>query len=341
MPADRHEPVRWGCLSTARIAVRQVLPAMQKGKLCRVEAIASRDLEKAKKSAGELNIPKAYASYEELLADPEIEAVYNPLPNHLHVEWSVKAAEAGKHVLCEKPVAMNAPEAETLLAARDRTGVLMQEAFMVRCHPQWRRARDLVRQGILGRVQTIQGLFSYDNFDPNNIRNIAGFGGGGIYDIGCYPIVTSRFIFGAEPTRVAALLDWDPNFQTDRLASVILDYPDGRQASFVCGTQITRYQRMHIFGDKGRVEIEIPFNAPNHAPCRIFFDDGGAAPSTASARAETFEVVDQYQIQGDEFSEAVRAGGPLEFPLEDAVQNMRVIDAVFRAAKSGAWEKVG
>ena len=332
------QPVNWGIISTALIGTAKVIPAMQKSKHCRIQAIASRDLALAKKWAKELGIPKAYGSYEELLADREIEAVYNPLPNHLHVPWSIKAAEAGKHVLCEKPIALDAKEAEQLVAAHNRTGKLITEAFMVRSHPQWLRARELVRQGKIGELRAVQGLFTYFLTDPENVRNKADIGGGGLYDIGCYPIVTSRFLFGAEPTRVVGLIERDPVLEIDRLASAILDFPSG-QASFMCSTQLVPYQRMQILGTKGRIEVEIPFNAPPDKPCRIFVDDGSAL-GDASAKEEAFPVCDQYGIQGDLFSEAIRSGKPPEFPLENAVQNMRIIDAIFRSAKAGGWEKV-
>jgi predicted dehydrogenase len=332
------QPVNWGIISTALIGTAKVIPAMQKSKHCRIQAIASRDLALAKKWAKELGIPKAYGSYEELLADREIEAVYNPLPNHLHVPWSIKAAEAGKHVLCEKPIALDAKEAEQLVAARNRTGKLITEAFMVRSHPQWLRARELVRQGKIGELRAVQGLFTYFLTDPKNVRNMADIGGGGLYDIGCYPIVTSRFLFEAEPTRVVGLIERDPVMKIDRLASAILDYPKG-QATFTCSTQLVPYQRMQILGTKGRIEVEIPFNAPSDKPCRIYVDDGSAL-GDASAKEETFPVCDQYAIQGDLFSEAIRSGKPPEFPLENAVQNMRIIDAIFRSAKAGRWEAV-
>jgi predicted dehydrogenase len=330
--------VNWGIISTALIGTAKVIPAMQKSKHCRIQAIASRDLALAKKWAKELGIPRAYGSYEELLADREIEAVYNPLPNHLHVPWSIKAAEAGKHVLCEKPIALDAKEAEQLVAARNRTGKLITEAFMVRSHPQWLRARELVRQGKIGELRAVQGLFTYFLTDPENVRNKADIGGGGLYDIGCYPIVTSRFLFGAEPTRVVGLIERDPVLKIDRLASAILDFPTG-QASFMCSTQLVPYQRMQILGTKGRIEVEIPFNAPPDQPCRIFVDDGSAL-GDASAKEEAFPVCDQYGIQGDLFSEAIRSGKPPEFPLENAVHNMRIIDAIFRSAKTGGWEPV-
>jgi predicted dehydrogenase len=331
------QPVTLGILSTAKIGLKKVIPAMQKGKLTRIAAIASRNLDQAKRAADQFGISKAYGSYEELLADREIEAVYNPLPNHLHVPWSLKAAAAGKHVLCEKPVALTAAEAQTLVEARDRHRVLIQEAFMVRFHPQWRRARDLVREGRIGKLRAIHGFFSYNNTDPKNIRNQADIGGGALYDIGCYPILTSRFLFESEPRRVVSLLDRDPELKIDRLTGALMDFPQG-QASFICSTQMVPYQRMQILGAAGRIEIEIPFNAPPDKPTRIFIDDGSALGG-ASEVAENFDVCDQYTIQGDAFSEHIRSGKPLEFPLEDAVKNMRVLDAIFRSAKTGTWEK--
>jgi predicted dehydrogenase len=332
------EPVRFGVISTAKIGIDKVIPAMQRSELCRIVAIASRQVSSAEAAARALGIPKAYGSYAELLEDQDIEAVYNPLPNHLHVPVSIQAAAAGKHVLCEKPVALTAEEAERLIEARDHAGVVIQEAFMVRHHPQWLRARELVRTGRIGELRVVQGSFSYMNLDPKNVRNQAGIGGGGLYDIGCYPIVTSRFLFAAEPRRVVSQIEYDPNFETDRLASVLLEFPAG-QALFVCSTQLVPYQRMQIFGTKARIEIEIPFNAPPDRPCRVFVDDG-SDPAGGSAQMESFEVVNQYTLQGDALAHAIRTGAPLEFPLEDAIRNMRVLDAVFRSGKSRRWEEV-
>ena len=284
-----------------------------------------------------MGIPKAYGSYEEMLADPEIEAVYNPLPNHLHVPWSIKAAEAGKHVLCEKPLSLSVAEGRTLLEARDRCGVKIGEAFMVKTHPQWLRARDLIRKGVIGDLRAIVGAFSYFNRDPKNVRNVPEWGGGGMMDIGCYPITTSRFIFGEEPTRVAGLVERDPDFKTDRMASAILDFPSG-QAAFTCSTQMVPYQRMHFLGTTGRIELEIPFNAPLDQTTRIFIDDGRDVYGTG-IRTETIPICDQYTLQGDAFSKAIREGGEVPVPLEDAIANMAVIEAVFRAGESGKWEK--
>ena len=330
------DKVRWGVLSTAAIGLKKVIPGMQRGKWTQVTAIASRDRRRADEAARALGIARAYGSYEELLADSEIEAIYNPLPNQLHVPWSIKAAEAGKHVLCEKPLSLTVAEAKTLLAVRGRTGVKIGEAFMVRTHPQWLRTRELIGSGRIGTLRSVVGFFSYFNRDAANIRNIPHYGGGGMMDIGCYPITTSRFIFGEEPSRVLGLVERDPEMKIDRLASAILDFPSG-QSTFTCSTQLVPYQRMQFLGTKGRIEIEIPFNAPVDRPCRIFIDDGrdlfGSGVTT-----ESFPVCDQYTIQADAFSQAVREGTEVPVSLENAVKNMAVIEAVFRSAESGRWE---
>src|ERR1700684_2945 len=328
--------VRWGVLSTAGIGLKKVVPAMQKGDWTEVTAIASRDLHRAEEAAHTLGIGKAYGSYEELLADPLIEAVYNPLPNQLHVPWSIKAAEAGKHVLCEKPLSLTVAEARKLLAVRDRMGVKIGEAFMVRTHPQWLRARQLVASGRIGQLRSALGFFSYFNNDPSNIRNIPEYGGGALMDIGCYPITTSRFMFGEEPSRVLGLVERDPQMKVDRLTSAILDFPSG-QSTFTCSTQLVPYQRSHFLGTRGRIEIEIPFNAPNDRLCRILIDDGRDLFGSGIA-AQEFPICDQYTIQGEVFSRAVRGDADVPVSLEDALKNMAVIDAIFRSGDSGKWE---
>jgi predicted dehydrogenase len=329
--------VKWGVLGVAGIAVRKVIPAMQKSEWSEVTAIASRDLGKAQRAARELGIAKACGSYKELLKDKEIEAVYNPLPNHLHVPWTTKAAEAGKHVLCEKPIALNAAEAETLLEVGKKTGVNIGEAFMVKTHPQWLRTRELVRGGRIGELRAIVTIFSYFNRDPENVRQKPEWGGGGLLDIGCYPITLSRFLFGEEPVRVSGTLEIDPEFRVDRLTSAVLEFPSG-QSIFSCGTQSAYYQRVQLLGTKGRIEVEIPFNAPNDRPLRLIVDDckdllGGGIT------VETIPTCDQYRIQGDVFSRAIREDTEVPVPLEDAIANMKVIDAIFRSAKSAKWEK--
>jgi predicted dehydrogenase len=319
--------VRWGVLGAARIAINKVIPAMQLGQYSEITAIASRNIDKARQAADQLRIPKTYGSYEELLADPAVDAIYNPLPNHLHVPWSIRCAAAGKHVLCEKPIGLSADEARQLIAARDAAHVKMGEAFMARTHPQWLRAKEIVRSGQIGDLRIVTGFFSYFNRDPANVRNVADWGGGALMDIGCYPVTLSRMIFGEEPLRAIALVERDPDFKTDRLTSAILEYPDG-QCVFACSTQLAPHQRMNIFGTRGKLEIEIPFNAPTDRPARIFVDD----------QPEELPVCDQYTIQGDLFSRAILEDGPVPVPLEDAVNNMAVIDALFRSAGSGRWE---
>jgi predicted dehydrogenase len=329
--------VKWGILSTASIAERRVLPAMVQCEQTELAAIASRSLDKAKAVAAQFSIPKAYGSYDELLNDPEIEAIYNPLPNHLHVEWSVRAASHGKHVLCEKPLSRDVAEARRLLQAREDFHVKIGEAFMVRTHPQWVRTAELVRNGRIGKVRSVLGYFSYFNVDPTNVRNIADNAGGALMDIGCYPIKTSRFVLGEEPLRVFGSIERDPNFKTDRLTSAILEFPSA-QSVFTCSTQIVNYQRMHFFGDKGRIEVEVPFNAPTDKPTRIFVDDGTELYGNASAVTESFPICNQFTIQADLFSAAIRNNTEIPNPIEDSICNMAVIDALFRSAHSGKWE---
>jgi predicted dehydrogenase len=328
--------LRFGVLSTARIN-RKVVPAMQRGEWTTVTAIASRDLAKARAAAAELGIAKAYGSYEELLKDPEIDAIYNPLPNQLHIPLSIAAAEAGKHVLCEKPLSMTVAEARALVAARDRTGVRMAEAFMIRSAYQWLRLRALLAEGRIGELRAVTAFFSYFNTDPKNIRNRVETGGGAVYDIGCYCIQAARTGFGAEPTRVVATLERDPELGTDRLASAILEFSSGH-AIFTCSTQLIAYQRAHFIGTRGRIEIEIPFNAPTDRPNRMFIDATGDL-SFNGITTETFPASDQYTLQGDAFAKAVFENTEVPVPLEDSLGNMAVIEAIFRSAESGQWEK--
>ena len=327
-------------MSTANIGIRHVIPAILEAPQCRILAVASRNPAQARSVADRFGIEKAYGSYEELLADPAIDAIYNPLPNHLHTPWTIKAMEAGKHVLCEKPIALTADEAEQLIAARERTGKLVAEAFMVRFHPQWLRAREIVQSGALGEVRSIQTAFCYFNTNPDNVRNKADIGGGGLYDIGCYAIATARFIFGAEPLRATAAFDRDPQFGTDRLCSGLAEFPGHRHLNFVCSTQQVPYQRVQIFGTKGRLEVQIPFNAPANGMCRIFTDDGSDLAG-AGIRMEEFPACNQYALQAHAFARAVLNEAEWPYPIENAVANMRVIDALFRSGQSGKWEAVG
>ncbi len=327
------KPVKWGIISTANIGMEKVIPGMLKSSEIEIVAIASRKLKSAQAAAAKLGIPKAYGSYEEMLADPEIEAVYNPLPNHLHVPLTLAAAKAGKHVLCEKPMAITAREAITL--RKIPKGIHVAEAFMVRHNPQWIEARARAKRGEIGELRAMQVFFTYFNRDPKNVRNMADIGGGGLYDIGCYPITVSRFMFGAEPKRVIATFDRDPKFKTDRTASGIADFGEGRQLTFVVSTQMAPYQRAHIGGTKGRIEVEIPFNAPPDRPNRIFVQ--GAEMNVGEWHE--MPVSDQYQMQAEAFGRVIRKKEKLVWGIEDAIQNMKIIDAFFRSEKSGKWEK--
>ncbi len=328
--------VRWGVLGVAKIATEKVIPAMQRGRYSDVTAIASRSADKARSAAAALGIPKVYGSYDALLNDPDIDAIYNPLPNDLHVPWTAKAAERGKHVLCEKPIALSAGEARQLIEARDRTGAKIQEAFMVRTHPQWLEVREIVRRGTIGDLRSMLGAFSYFNRDPTNIRNLPASGGGALMDIGCYLINTSRFLFDTEPQRVIGALDRDPEMGIDRMTTIMLDFGTGHAAG-TCSTQMVFYQRMQIFGTTGRIELPIPFNAPTDRPCRIIVDTGKDLFGGGATEIE-IETCNQYTIQGDLFSKAILDGSDVPSPIEDAVKNMACIDAVFRSASSGRWE---
>jgi predicted dehydrogenase len=334
---DSMKPVVWGVISTAKIGRERVLPGMKKSNLIDIRAIASRTQDAAQATADALGIPVAYGSYEALLADPEIEAVYNPLPNHLHVPLTLQAAKAGKHVLCEKPIALTANEAASLREAAE--AVLIAEAFMVRFHPQWLRARELVREGRIGALRTVQMIFGYNNVDPANVRNQADIGGGGLYDIGCYAIVAGRFFFAAEPTRGVSLMDRDPAFGTDRLSSALVDFGNGRRLDFTVSTQMAPQQRIQLCGTEGRIELPIPVNLPQGATTRILIDDCSSLEGTGIV-TETLQESDQFMLQGEAFSRAVRGEVPLPYGVEDAVANMRVIDALFRSEKSGRWEPI-
>ncbi|WP_057461905.1 Gfo/Idh/MocA family oxidoreductase [Pseudovibrio sp. POLY-S9] len=330
--------VKWGVLSTARIGREKVIPALQKAKGVEVVAIASRNEENAKKAAAELGIEKAYGSYEALLADPDIDVIYNPLPNHMHVPMTIEAVKAGKHVLCEKPIALDADEARLLLEMPDNRFVM--EAFMVRAHPQWQRALEIVESGELGKLQSIQAFFGYSNQDPQNIRNKAELGGGGLMDIGCYPIVASRYFFDAEPERVVSLVDRDKNFGTDRLTSVMMDFGEGRQAQFTVSTQSAPYQRINLVGTAKRLEILIPFNAPAGKET-ILRLDSGSLPGDGAIEVERVAACDQYTLQGELFSRVVKGEEELPYGVADAIQNMEIIDAIVRSERNDSWETVG
>ncbi len=331
MIAAMCKKLRWGVLSTANIGLKKVIPAMQQGQYSSVVAIASRDYTRAKEAATALGIPNAYASYEELIADSNIDAIYNPLPNHLHVPWTIKAAETGKHVLCEKPISLTVAEAKTLLEVRARTGVEIGEAFMIRSHPQWIRLREILDEGRIGELRSIMGYFSFFNIDPANIRNRIEYGGGSLMDIGCYFVHISRFAFAQQPLRVIGSMERDSKMHTDYLTSAMLQFKTG-QSVFTCSTQLARCQRVQFVGTLGRIEIEIPVNAPIDRPSRLTIDNGG------DIATENFAACDQHTLQGDAFSRAVLEDREVPVPLEDAVRNMAVIEALFKSAGTGQWE---
>jgi predicted dehydrogenase len=329
--------IAWGILSTANIGIKRVIPAILAGERGTVAAIGSRDGNRAAAVAKDFGIPRSYDSYQALLDDPAVDAVYNPLPNHLHVSWTVKALEAGKDVLCEKPIALNAREAEALIEARDRTGRHVIEAFMVRFHPQWQRTRELVRSGRIGEAGAIQSAFLFTVLDPRNVRNKPELGGGSLYDVGCYPIVTARYIFGAEPDRAIALIDRDPALGIDRLTSGLLSFPGGGQLAFSSAMQLAAYQRVVILGSAGRIELQVPFTPQKDHACRIIIDTGKSLCGS-TAVFEDFAPVDQYMLQCDLAAQIFLGEASQEFPIEDAIANMRVIDALYRSGESGHWE---
>ncbi|MEQ9310751.1 MAG: Gfo/Idh/MocA family oxidoreductase [Balneolaceae bacterium] len=320
-----NDKVKWGVLSTAKIAINNVIPSMQKSKFCNIHAISSRSLDKVKKVANDLDIPVFYDSYEELLNDPEIEAVYNPLPNHLHVPWTLKALEAGKHVLCEKPISITSSEAKQLLNAQKKYPHLkVMEAFMYRFHPQWNKVKELIKSGEIGKVHSIDSVFTYHNIDPNNVRNKSDIGGGGILDIGCYCINMSRFLFESEPLEVKSFVDYDPEFKTDRLATGILEFENG-VATFMCSTQLNHRQRAIIYGTKGYIELNIPFNSSNEALRKMWIHKGSEVETII------FDTCDQYTLQGDAFSKSILENTPVPIPLKDSISNMNVIDKILNA----------
>lgn len=324
-------PVRWGVVGTADIAVEKVIPAMQGAELSRVDAIGSRSTERAANAAARLGVPRSYGSYPDLLADPDIEAVYIPLPNHLHAEWTIAAAEAGKHVLCEKPLAMTSVDAEAMIAACAKSGVKLMEAFMYRLHPLWVEVRRLVAEGAIGEVLAIQSVFSYHNVDPNDIRNIVEFGGGALYDVGCYPINLARMLFDSEPTDVKASIRRDPDFGTDVVTSAVLDFA-GRHATFTCSTQMEDDQRVAIEGTEGRLVIEIPFNIPPDRPTRVLRYAGGSPPVEPGRQVHTIPAANQYRVQADAFSRSVREDTSVPTPPTDAVANLLVMERILADA---------
>jgi predicted dehydrogenase len=320
--------VRWGILGAADIAVHKVIPAMADAEMCSVDAIASRSEERARQTAERLGIPRSYGSYQDLLEDSDIEAVYIPLPNHLHLEWTLAAAAAGKHILCEKPLAMSSADARTMIDACDAAGVKLMEAFMYRLHPMWVEVRRLVDDGAIGELAAIQSFFSYFNNDPADIRNIPEFGGGALYDIGCYPVNVARMLFDSEPTEVKSSIKRDPDFGTDIVTSAVLDF-GGRHATFTCSTRMEDHQWVGIEGTEGRLVVEIPFNIPSDRSTRILHYAGGEPPAEPGLEIHEVPAANQYGIQADAFARAVRDDTPVPTPVEDAVGNLMVIEQIF------------
>ena len=332
--------LNWGVLGASYFAIEHMIPALQQSAGVHVHGIASRELARAQAVAEQFDVPRAYGDYESLLADPAIDVVYNPLPNHLHVPWTEKAARAGKHVLCEKPIALDAAEAASLIPVRDETGLQIQEAYVVIHHPQWKRVRELVREGRIGRLRAIQGWFSYWLDDAGNIRNKREMGGGGLLDIGVYPLVTARFVFEAEPVRVFAAIERHPEWDVDVLSSAVLQFPSGI-LSFTCGTMLAGYQHMAVHGTEGRIELPDPFAQSPEREAQIRILGPGAIWEPFEAEVERLAKVKQYVLQAEAFCAAVRGEAPPAFPLEESVRMMRVLDALARSGESGRWEEVG
>ena len=330
----------WGVLGASYFAIEHMIPALQQAAGVRVHGIASRELAKAEAVAQRFGLAQAYGDYESLLADPAIDVVYNPLPNHLHVPWTVKAARAGKHVLCEKPIALDAAEAASLIPVRDETGLQIQEAYVVLHHPQWQRVRALVREGRIGRLRAIQGWFSYRLEDPDNIRNKREMGGGGLLDIGVYPLLTARYVFGAEPVRVFAAIERHPTWDVDILTSAVLAFPDGI-LNFTCSTLLAGHQHMVVHGDEGRIELPDPFAQSPSREARIAIHGSGEIWEPFDAEVETLAKVNQYVPQAEAFCAAVRGEAPPAFPLEESIKMLRILDALARSGESGRWEEVG
>ena len=320
--------VRWGILGAADIAVHKVIPAMADAEVCSVDAIASRSEERARQTAERFGIPRSYGSYQDLLEDSDIEAVYIPLPNHLHLEWTLAAAAAGKHILCEKPLAMSSADARTMIDACGAAGVKLMEAFMYRLHPMWVEVRRLVDDGAIGELAAIQSFFSYFNNDPADIRNIPEFGGGALYDIGCYPVNVARMLFDSEPNEVKSSIKRDPDFGTDIVTSAVLDF-GGCHATFTCSTRMEDHQWVGIEGTEGRLVVEIPFNIPSDRSTRILHYAGGEPPAEPGLEIHEVPAANQYGIQADAFARAVRDDTPVPTPVEDAVGNLMVIEQIF------------
>jgi predicted dehydrogenase len=326
--------LRWGILSTAKIASEKVIPGIGRAARCEIVAIASRDERRAREVADRHGIRRVHGSYDALLRDPDVDAVYIPLPNHLHAEWTLRAAEAGKHVLCEKPLALTAGEAEGMIHGCRRAGVTLVEAFMYRVHPSWTAVRDLIASGRIGRLVAVDAWFSYFNDDPANIRNVRSYGGGALYDIGCYAVNLSRMLFGTEPETVDGHIVRDHASGVDVLTSAILGFPGG-SAAFTCGTRVEPDQRVDIYGTDGRIHIPIPFNIPPDRPTEVHVVAGGDPPAAPGREVLTFPAADPYAVEAERFASIVLDGASPDAPSDDPVGNLRVIERIFAAADTG------
>jgi predicted dehydrogenase len=327
--------LRFGILSTAKIGRELVVPAIQDAENCVVTAIASRNLSKARDMADRFSVPHAFGSYEEMLASDFIDAVYIPLPTSQHIEWTIKAADAGKHVLCEKPMSLKASEINAVIAARDRNKVLVSEAFMVTYSPVWHKVRSLVQEGAIGRLRHVQGAFTYYNRDAANMRNKPELGGGGLPDIGVYPTITTRFVTNKEPIRVQANTDRDPEFGIDIYSSVRADFGDF-ELSFYISTQLAARQVMVFHGDKGFIEVKSPFNADRYGAEELELSNQNHSQS----QHFRFQDARQYKLEAEAFSRAAQGGTEEVVTLESSVNNQKLIDAIYRASEKDGWEPV-
>lgn len=330
-------PVRWGILGAARIAEAKTIPAMKASTLCQLQAIGSRDIQKARAMADEFGIAAAYGSYEEVINDPLVEAVYIALPNHLHVKWARAAALKGKHVLCEKPMAMSAAEARQLEDVPP--DVRVSEAFMVRQQPRWQRLREILRSGDYGQPKTVHSLLSFFMNNPEDFRNTPAFGGGALYDLGCYTVMTARFVFGQEPVKVMAIAEPDPVHGVDMFSSAILDFGQGRHAVFTVSTAMASSQTLQVVCEKGFIDLPKSYVPARNEPSHIHVDIS-ASHDLSDVTTTSFEPLDQYMCEVTNFSKAVRGDTSTYFGIEDAIANARVLDTIFASIKSGQWEHI-
>ncbi|MEY4588239.1 MAG: hypothetical protein RL497_315 [Pseudomonadota bacterium] len=330
-----HTKLRWGILSTAKIARTKVIPAIMNSATNEVIAIASRDAATAQAYAKELTIPAFYGTYQALLDDPNVDAIYNPLPNDMHVAWSIAALKAGKHVLCEKPLGLNTQDAQQLLnASLAHPNLCVMEAFMYRFHPQWRAVQEWITQGLIGQVRAVQTIFTYNNHEPTNIRNNPAAGGGALMDVGCYGISVARWILNAEPVRVVGQLDIHPVYQVDQLASLNMHFASGAVANVLCGTKMEAGQGVYISGTEGSITLERPFYCVGEEPNVVQLRRDGQVTH------HEFPGMDQYQFMLEAFADSCFNGLAAPTPMNDALANMRVIDAVFSSARTGQWQPV-